>query len=153
MSLQARIAVVLVFGIALFIVGGYGAFVVEPEMDYEYTVKAEQVNDGDMVDGGASIEYDSLSEEEQEVLYDAFKKSDHFLGGAEARVVTDEPIAVSDEWRVVEIKGVPVLVAISGPVEQDDLGLVGVVSVVGFVGGAYLSMFALIKLVTEVTNV
>lgn len=95
--------------------GGY--VLLEPdEYDYEYTVKAEQVNEDEMVD--EAIDYDNVSSAEQEVLFDAFKKSDHFLGGAEADIETDEPIEnISNEWRVIEIQGVPMLVAIEGPVK------------------------------------
>jgi hypothetical protein len=98
----------------------YVGFAAMPEgdTDYEYTVKAEQVNEDEMVD--EAIEYENLTEAEQRVLYDAFKKSDHFLGGSEAVVVTDEPINVSNEWRVIEIQGVPMLVAFSGPEEFPD---------------------------------
>lgn len=110
-------------GVFLLLLGGYmvmgGVTLATNGTDYhyEYTVKAEQVNEDEMVD--EAIDYDNVSDAEQRVLFDAFKKSDHFLGGAEAYVHTDEPIEdVSNEWRVIEIKGVPMLVAIQGPEKE-----------------------------------
>lgn len=111
----AGVFLILLGGFLLF--SGYSLATNGTDYHYEYTVKAEQVNEDEMVDG--AIAYKNVSEAEQAVLFDAFKKSDHFLGGAEAYVYTDEPIEnVSNEWRVIEIQGVPILVAIQGPVQE-----------------------------------
>jgi hypothetical protein len=113
----------IILGVILLLVGGYmvmgGVTLATNGTDYhyEYTVKAEQVNEDEMVD--EAIDYENVSDAEQRMLFDAFKKSDHFLGGAEAYVHTDEPIEnVSNEWRVIEIKGVPMLVSIDGPEKE-----------------------------------
>jgi len=129
--------------IFLVVAGGLGMFALDlmetDEYEYEYTVKAEQVNEDEMVD--EAIDYENISDAEQKVLFDAFKKSDHFLGGAEAYIETDEPIEnVSNEWRVIEIKGVPMLVSIEGPekvpadseIGEDFLGLIVMVVAVFF---------------------
>lgn len=97
-----------------------------------------------------SISYDNVSEAEQQVLFDAFKKSDHFLGGSEAYVYTDEKIEnVSNEWRVIEIKGVPMLVSIEGPdtMPDDEEGGEVLAMLFGGVFGAVLSFYGLLAVV------
>lgn len=81
--------------------------------DYRYTVKAEQVNDDEMPND--HIDYENLTESQQHVLFRAFKKSDHFLGGASVSVVVDEETEFFDGWHVIRVEGVPILVAVSGP--------------------------------------
>lgn len=124
---------VMLAGIGVFVAGD--AIRPPTQTDYEYTVKAEQVNEDEMVN--SSTDYDNLSEPEQEVLHRAFKKSDHFLGGSEAYVETDEPINASSDWRVVEVQGVPLLVSISEPVPVEkttDVTMNGVSTIVQIVG-------------------
>lgn len=135
MNIDGGMAIIAV--IFLVLAGGLGFVALDmmetDEYEYEYTVKAEQVNEDEMVD--EAIDYENVSDAEQEVLFDAFKKSDHFLGGAEAYIRTDEPVEnVSNEWRVIEIKGVPLLVSIEGPERVPDPNT----------GEVFLGMFGLI---------
>lgn len=125
------------------LVGPYHVLV-HMDADYQYEVKAEQVNEDEMVD--EAVQMENLSEAEQDVLYRAFKKSDHFLGGSEAIVQTDEPLNVSEEWRVVEIKGVPMLVAISGPTEVSESAGVGVLAIIGMSAGIVLGLVSLMMI-------
>lgn len=99
--------------------GAYGEVTDEHEYNYEYQIKVEQVQSANSVN--ESVSYSSMSGSEREMLFDAFKRSDHFLGGASAYVTTDEPVAnVTNEWRIVRVRGVPVLMAISGPEQVND---------------------------------
>lgn len=84
---------------------------------YQYEVKAEQVNEDEMTEGQDIIEYENLTEEQQEVLFRAFKESDNFLDGASVTVRAEQKYDVFNDWRIIEIRGVPMLVAISGPDE------------------------------------
>lgn len=117
---QFERGVLMLFALML-IVGSLGYMFYGGGTEYVYEVKAEQVNENEMVN--ESVEYDTLSEQEREMLFKAFKKSDHFLGGAEAHVAYDEPVEgiETDEWKIVRVKGVPILVAISEPMERNKL--------------------------------
>jgi hypothetical protein len=83
--------------------------------EYNYDIKAEQVYDNDQIN--ESVELQNLSQDEQALLYDAFKKSDHFMGGAEVTIEKQERLETFDGWKVVEYEGVYILVAIEGPEE------------------------------------
>jgi hypothetical protein len=110
------------------------------EYDYEYYIKAEQVNEDQMVDN--STDFDRLTDVERELLFRGFKKSDHFLGGATATVEVDEPVGnVSNEWKVVKVEGVPILTAIQGPeqVEADSEIGADMVTVGGFMVVLFLA--------------
>jgi hypothetical protein len=106
--------IVLIFGLitilcALYFVGGYAPM----ETAYRYEIKAEQVYDSGEIN--ESVELQNLSQDEQQLLHDAFKDSDEFLGDAEVTVKRQERFDTFDGWRVVEFQGVYILVAIDGP--------------------------------------
>lgn len=105
-----------IFGTILLLCGVYifGGFM-PTHTEYSYDIKAEQVYDNDRIN--ESVELQSLSEQEQTLLHDAFKKSDHFFGSSEVTVSQEEQFEVFDGWRVVEFQGVYILVAIDGPEE------------------------------------
>jgi len=84
------------------------------ETTYEYEVKAQQVFDGEHVEDSDITEFEDLSDDEQEVLYEAFKKSDHFMGTSEVYVSNGpERLDTFHDWRTVESNGVLLLVAIN----------------------------------------
>jgi hypothetical protein len=88
---------------------------VDGDTEYEYTVKTEQVqSDSHSINDSQVTPYDELTDNEQQALYDAYKQSDHFLGGAEVHIVTDERLTVDTvgEWKVVEVQGVRLLTSI-----------------------------------------
>lgn len=111
--LSIIVGILLLAGAVYNAAGMYTVYTNGTDYEYEYTVKAEQVNENEMVN--ESVSYKNLSPEEQEVLFRAFKNSDNFLEGASSEVATDHPKNVSNEWQVVEVKGVPILMAIEGP--------------------------------------
>ena len=82
---------------------------------YEYEIKAEQVYDNTDESTQTATPISELSEAEQQMLYDAFKKNDHFLDGASVTIQQDEKIETLDPWKVVNINGVSMLVMIDGP--------------------------------------
>ena len=136
------------FGLVLFLIGAvllYGSFAWfgETGTEYEYTVKVEQVNENDMPT--ESENYDDLSEAEKKVLFEAFKRSDHFLGGAEAYITTEEKLDIeTNEWKVVRVKGVPLLMAIMGPEEREVIDYDDgefLASIIAMAGG---TMFAIV---------
>lgn len=97
---------------------GAGAIVTESffpqETSYEYEVKAQQVFDVDRVEDSDVTEFEDLSSDEQEVLHQAFKKSDHFMGTSQVTVYNgNEQFETFTEWRTVESNGVILLVAIN----------------------------------------
>jgi len=106
-----------IFGVLALLCGVYvfGGFM-PTHTEYEYEIKAEQVYDNDRIN--ESVELQSLSDDEQALLHDAFKKSDHFMGGSEVIVDRSERLETFDGWKVVEFQGVYILVAIEGPEEQ-----------------------------------
>lgn len=115
-KIKVGIVIVLLLGISVCSMVVMEDAMFDPETEYEYTVKAEQVQHGDDVTDAQ--DYGNLTDAERQVLFDAFKESDHFLGGSEESVHTDEPLEnVSSEWKVVRVNGVPVLMAIQGPEE------------------------------------
>ena len=81
------------------------------EESHEYQVKVEQVEQGSQVND--SVVYDNLSEDEREMLFRAFKKNDHFLCSSSTHTRTEEKLNVeTNEWKVVRVNGVPILMAI-----------------------------------------
>lgn len=114
MATKKSAATLIVVGLVL-IVAAFTVLAPEMTTAHEYTVKTEQVQDAERVERATSLE--NLSQDEQQVLYDAFKNTDEFLGGAESTVRTDEPQQISQGWQVVDVKGVSLLVAIDGPKE------------------------------------
>ena len=82
---------------------------------YEYEIKAEQVYDNTDESTQTATPISELSETEQQMLYDAFKKNDHFLDGSSVIIQQDEKIETLDPWKVVNINGVSMLVMIDGP--------------------------------------
>ena len=103
-----------IFGTATLILSVYlfGGFA-PTDTSYDYDIKAEQVYDNDKISD--SVELQKLSQDEQDLLYDAFKKSDHFFGSEEVTITRDSKLDTFDGWKVVEFQGVYILVAISGP--------------------------------------
>jgi len=136
------LVVLLLFGVMLYGVVS-AMFPEDPEYEYEYTVKAEQVNENDMV--AESEDFDTLSDAEREMLFDAFKKSDHFLGGASVELEYDEPVEniEQNEWKVVRVKGVPILMAIDGPEKREDMTFKGFLGMWGLIIGLFGSLFGL----------
>lgn len=89
------------------------------ETTYQYEVKAQQVFDTDRVEDSDVTQFENLSDDEQYVLYKAFKKSDHFMGTSQVTVSTDEPYDTFTDWRTVESNGVLLLVAINEDTSKD----------------------------------
>lgn len=83
---------------------------------YEYQVKSEQIETDAGYQGNATS-VDDLDPEIQDAIFDAYKASDHFLGGSSAEIERSEPLELDedDRWIAVEIEGARVLVGISGP--------------------------------------
>lgn len=102
--------IVLIIGVAILF--GIVAWV-NGQKETAYTMKAT-VYDHDVP--ANTTNYSNLTDAEERLLYDAFKKSDHFLGGTEATVYSDED-GITPGWHVYNVRGVPVLVAIQGPIE------------------------------------
>jgi len=93
-------------------------FFVSPpkQTEYSYDVKVQQVYDVDRVEDGDVTEFKNLREDEQKVLYEAFKEIEtgQMLSedGAEVRVTFNEQRASFNTWKTVEMKGVVMIVAI-----------------------------------------
>lgn len=125
-----------------------GGLISTADVDYEYRIKAEVVGDSDRLHD--DVTYDELTDAERRMLYEAFKKSDHFFGSSEASVTVDERADVTDdEWKLVRVKGVPMLVAIDGPeatISNSPRGALGIVfTVLGLVG----LLFSIVELHVE----
>jgi hypothetical protein len=106
--------ILFLISIPLTLVGMVGMFAgMFPEQtSYEYEVKAQQVFDGDRVQDSDVTEFENLSEDEREILYQAFKKTDHFMGSSEVVVYESTRHQVFNDWRTVESNGVLLLVAV-----------------------------------------
>jgi hypothetical protein len=86
---------------------------------YSYDVKAEQVQDVDRVEDSDVTEIENLSADEKKLLYDAFKKTDHFRGSSQVSLhYQDERLDTFNDWRTVESNGVLLLVAVSESSER-----------------------------------
>jgi hypothetical protein len=86
---------------------------------YSYEVKAQQVEDTDRVEAGDVVQLENLSEDEQELLYHAFKKTDHFMGASSVVLnYQDQRLDTFTDWRTVESNGVLLLVAVNEQTEQ-----------------------------------
>lgn len=132
-----------IFGVLALLCGVYvfGGFM-PTHTEYEYEIKAEQVYDNDRIN--ESVELQSLSDDEQALLHDAFKKSDHFMGGSEVIVDRNERLETFDGWKVVEFQGVYILVAIDGPEAQTSpSGWVPWVVIAGFILSASIALLGL----------
>lgn len=90
---------------------------VPTETDYTYHVKVQQAYDVSRVEDSDVTPFESLSQDEQDVLYRAFKEIEtgQFVGedGAEVRVTFDERRQVFDTWRSIEVNGIVLLVAVA----------------------------------------
>jgi hypothetical protein len=106
------IALIIGVGPAIYIFGGFAPM----HTTYEYDVKTQQVFDNDRINNSTKLS--ELSEDEQAILYEAFKKADHFAGSEEIHVTRSEKLDTFNQWRVVEYNGVYLLVAINGPEAQ-----------------------------------
>lgn len=82
------------------------------EPNYHYEVKTQQAFDVDRVEDEDVTEIENLSADEKDVLYRAFKKEDHFMGSSKSWVYPDERLETFRGWRLVEVKGVVLLVAV-----------------------------------------
>jgi len=119
------VAVVL----TLLTVGSGYAFVnIDGNTVYEYSIKTEQVNDNSLLEENETIPIEDLSQDEQDMLYHAFKKSDHFLDGAQVVIETDEDLNYSSEWRLVSMDGVMFVTAMQEHDTYTDMGFKGFVS-------------------------
>lgn len=103
--------VLMVVGLVA-VVGGYHLHQTNQNTNYQYEVKSEQAVNAN----ATATQYENLSPEMQDALFHAFKKSDHFLGGSSAYIETDERLDIDENWQLVEVKGVQLLVG----VELDD---------------------------------
>jgi len=128
-SVEAAILLVLLGGVmvgaTMYASGG-------TETGYEYSIKAEQVEDARAVNISTVQSVKNMSDGEQELLYTAFKRSDHFLGGAEAFVRTHENYSITDGWDTVQIAGVVILYSVEKNIEQSavDMRSLGVMIMV-----------------------
>lgn len=103
----------IIFGLVAALSGIYAANYAPEKTVYEYDVKAEQVYDNGKINESVTLQ--ELSQDEQKILYDAFKETDDFLGGSNVLVKSDQRLDTFDGWKVVEYNGVYLLVAIDGP--------------------------------------
>jgi hypothetical protein len=105
-----------VLSVGLMIVGGYPS-----ETGYNYEVKAQQVFDAERVEDSDVTEFDNLTADEQDILYEAFKKTDHFMGSAQVTIVhRDRQFNTFTDWRTVESNGVLLLVAINEHIDKQN---------------------------------
>lgn len=138
----AKIVVAIIIILAL-LSGCYVIISEENDAHYQYTVKVEMVNENGMP--SESVNYDELSEQEQEMLFEAFKESDSFLDGEKEYLRYDEPVEVTTgEWKVVRVKGVPILMAIQGPEKRTNAGEQGLDGL-AIIVGAFLFLALLIQ--------
>lgn len=90
--------------------------IVPEQTEYEYNVKMEQAYAVDRVEDSDVTEFSEFSEDEQDVLYKAFKEVEtgQMFGetSAEVSVTFDEQRDVFDTWRTVEVNGIVLLVAV-----------------------------------------
>lgn len=91
---------------------GYIGFFPEQET-YHYDVKAQQVFDAERVEDGDVTQFEELEHDERELLYEAFKKTDHFMGSSEVTITKTEQLETFNDWRTIESNGVLLLVAIN----------------------------------------
>lgn len=106
----------------------------EPD-EYEYTVKTQQAFDVSRVSDDDVTAFDNLSSDEQDVLFDAFKKSDHFMGTSSETVYYDTEHDTFEGWRNIEMNGVVFVLAVNEDVHYQSVAktLLGEVMM-----GAYL---------------
>lgn len=129
------------FALGLILVAlGAGVGFLHPDAQqtsYEYQVKSEQI-ETDAGYNGTAVPIEELPSEQRAAIFEAYKKSGHFLGGSSAYIETDEPLNIQedDRWRAVEIEGVRVLVGISGPDTIERLTFLGGVSAAVMMIGA-----------------
>lgn len=117
---------ILFFAVSIFLIMftvGIATGSIDGHEEYQYTIKTEQVNEDEMVEQHTDME--NLTEEQQDILFRAFKKTDHFFGSASITVATDERVKTFDSWLVIEVKGVPLLVAVEGPIVTGKIGPIG----------------------------
>lgn len=124
--------------------GGYVAFN-DVDYDYRYTVKAEAVNENEMPTN--STNYDSLTDQEKEMLFRAFKERDGFLEGSAVVVEYEEPVQGLDtqSLRVVRVDGVPILLGIYGPDRVEDVTALSFLGVMLTILGGFLALLGLIR--------
>lgn len=93
----------------------FGVIVTGPqETTYNYEVKAQQVMDVDRVEDSDVTQLENLSTDEQRLLYDAFKKTDHFMGSSQVTLsYQDERLETFNQWKTIESDGVVLLVAVN----------------------------------------
>lgn len=83
------------------------------QYDYRYDVKTEQISDTDWVEENEVVQFENLTDDEQQVLYDAFKEQDHFFGSSEETAGEyDEPLDTFDGWKTVERGGALFVMAV-----------------------------------------
>lgn len=132
--IKYRVLLAIAAVLTLVACASFGVFIVVDDGGtmYEYSVKTEQVNDNSLLEVNETIPIEDLSSDEQDMLYRAFKKTDHFLDGAQVIVETNEQVEYSEEWRLVSMDGVMFVMAIQ---EHDTYETFGLVSGTGlFVG-------------------
>lgn len=114
---MSRIEDIAILLLILAIVGGFGGLVVlehvaPQEKDYTYHVKAQQAYDVSRVESDDVTAFENLSGTEKELMYRAFKKSDHFMGTSEVRIQSDEQLTEFQGWRSIEVNGVVMVIAV-----------------------------------------
>lgn len=117
------LAVLITIGVTVFFIAGtasvgfvaYTEATDETDYDYQYTVKADQIGENEMFEDRQVTPYQNLSENEQKMLFEAYKQSDGFLEESETIVTVDEPMENVTMWQAVNVKGVPMFIGITGP--------------------------------------
>ena len=83
------------------------------ETSYTYEIKAQQAYDVDRVSDSDVTQLENLSADEQDLLYDAFKRTDHFMGASEVTIFRDEQLDTFTTWKTIESNGIVLLVAVN----------------------------------------
>lgn len=137
---------IVLFAIAavLFIGAGVLFTTHTPETNHQYEVKTEQVQ-SDAATVNESVQLDDLPTKQSEIVFDAWKKSDHFLGGSSTYVSYDERLNLTSEnrWHVVEIEGVKLLVGIFYDESWEPVTAAGLFTILLTILGVVTLFFAL----------
>lgn len=89
-------------------------FIWAPETtSYEYDVKAEQMYDTDTATANNTQPLDALPPDEQRVMHEAFKKSDHFMGSSSVTIQFSTQQNVTKGLYPIEENGVVMVVSIT----------------------------------------
>ena len=142
--------ILLVVGVTMFFGGMYVGYFHPAGEDthYEYEVKTEQI-ETDAGYSGDATDIKELPEPYQQALFDAYRESDHFLGGASTEIEKDEKLDIETDrpFQVVEVEGVKLLVGITGPEKVTVVTTIGLLLTFLTIVGFFIAWFGVMAVI------